>query len=623
MGIYDGPGDVTKDPANPVKGGVTSPDTIRKRIGATTGNSYPTNQFFGILDSEPDDITRKREDNPPFDWPSNKTHYVDGLNPKTPQTIQRGYMRSLITDPHVDIDPKGLGAPNRRLFFQFNPQAIQRSVSQTPGAMLPLLQSPEQLMQPVPGVSTFGFSLMFNRESEVNKGINPANVDSIDLPNGTPSLVSQVGVLADILVLDTITGQGISSDMIKALAQRQSDFLTQQMDAEKKALANLPEEDRAPTAGPFSALSSSETSVEALAEKFRVNLGNSAFLNPQPFRVMFSTLFMVEGIATNVDVNFTKFSQTMVPTQCTVNISMYALYIGFAKKNTFLYDNLINTAKDTTTQITKDEEVINQLKVGLSSVNFFKTTFNDDFFDKGGGFNVSIDATRTSNFAKAIEKKEIKDVKVRINIQYKLSLIPLITGNSPAVSVSLKSLTSNVATLTTSTAHGINVGSAITVTGVDATFDGNYTVLTVPTTTTLTYAKINANVVSVADTGSITAVNLGTTPTSEEWSASSLPLTYKGSNDIPLSKITDPLDNGLQCSDLVNILLTEQKKTVNRSDYISFRYSVELAGSGDTGVSVSAPLFYSEQKLNGALWGAGNTEFGKLLAVPSGVTKEK
>ena len=49
MGIYDGPGDVTVDPKNPKKGGVTSPDTQRKKISQTVGNSYPTNQFFGIL----------------------------------------------------------------------------------------------------------------------------------------------------------------------------------------------------------------------------------------------------------------------------------------------------------------------------------------------------------------------------------------------------------------------------------------------------------------------------------------------------------------------------------------------------------------------------------------------
>jgi tetrahydromethanopterin S-methyltransferase subunit B len=82
----------------------------------------------------------------------------------------------------------------------------------------------------------------------------------------------------------------------------------------------------------------------------------------------------------------------------------------------------------------------------------------------------------------------------------------VISDPTPAAkSVSNKSLTSNVATLTTSTAHGIAVGSAIVVAGVDATFNGSYTVIATPTTTTLTYAKINANIVSAVATGTVTA----------------------------------------------------------------------------------------------------------------------
>lgn len=82
----------------------------------------------------------------------------------------------------------------------------------------------------------------------------------------------------------------------------------------------------------------------------------------------------------------------------------------------------------------------------------------------------------------------------------------VISDPTPAAkSVSNKSLTSNVATLTTSTAHGIAVGSAIVVAGVDATFNGSYTVVATPTTTTLTYAKINANIVSAVATGTVTA----------------------------------------------------------------------------------------------------------------------
>jgi len=70
----------------------------------------------------------------------------------------------------------------------------------------------------------------------------------------------------------------------------------------------------------------------------------------------------------------------------------------------------------------------------------------------------------------------------------------------PAITVSIsnKALTSNVATLTTPTAHGLTVGMTITITGVDATFNGAYRITTVPTATTFTYAKTASNVTSTA-----------------------------------------------------------------------------------------------------------------------------
>jgi len=64
--------------------------------------------------------------------------------------------------------------------------------------------------------------------------------------------------------------------------------------------------------------------------------------------------------------------------------------------------------------------------------------------------------------------------------------------------VSNKALTSNVATLTTSTTHGFAVGDIVVVGTVDATFNGTYVVKAVPTTTTFTYDKTNANVTSAA-----------------------------------------------------------------------------------------------------------------------------
>jgi hypothetical protein len=69
--------------------------------------------------------------------------------------------------------------------------------------------------------------------------------------------------------------------------------------------------------------------------------------------------------------------------------------------------------------------------------------------------------------------------------------------------VSNKALTSNVATLTTSETHGFAVGDIAVVTGVDATFNGTHYVTGVPTTTTFTFAKENANVTSAVAAGSV------------------------------------------------------------------------------------------------------------------------
>jgi hypothetical protein len=67
-----------------------------------------------------------------------------------------------------------------------------------------------------------------------------------------------------------------------------------------------------------------------------------------------------------------------------------------------------------------------------------------------------------------------------------------------AGSVSNKALTTNVATLTTSAVHGLAIGDEVWVEGVDATFNGKYTVTGVPTTSTFTYAKTASNVASTA-----------------------------------------------------------------------------------------------------------------------------
>jgi hypothetical protein len=94
-----------------------------------------------------------------------------------------------------------------------------------------------------------------------------------------------------------------------------------------------------------------------------------------------------------------------------------------------------------------------------------------------------------------------------------LTIVPDAAGGIALVrtaTVTNKALTSNVATLTTSAAHNLEPGDSITVAGVDATFNGTFTIVATPTTTTLTYAKAASNVSSTASSGTITNTDSNT-----------------------------------------------------------------------------------------------------------------
>jgi N4-gp56 family major capsid protein len=88
-----------------------------------------------------------------------------------------------------------------------------------------------------------------------------------------------------------------------------------------------------------------------------------------------------------------------------------------------------------------------------------------------------------------------------------LNGLNLAAGIGTTVSVTNKALTSNVATLTTAVAHGLGVGQVVTVSGVDSTFNGTYTITVVGTTTTFSYAKTATDVTSAAATGTVTFTN--------------------------------------------------------------------------------------------------------------------
>jgi hypothetical protein len=82
-------------------------------------------------------------------------------------------------------------------------------------------------------------------------------------------------------------------------------------------------------------------------------------------------------------------------------------------------------------------------------------------------------------------------------------------ANSVGGTITNKELTSNVATLTTATAHGLSIGDEVWVQGVDSTFNStDLFTITAATTTTFSYTKAATNVVSAAVTSATALANV-------------------------------------------------------------------------------------------------------------------
>jgi len=106
-----------------------------------------------------------------------------------------------------------------------------------------------------------------------------------------------------------------------------------------------------------------------------------------------------------------------------------------------------------------------------------------------GGLSISTDGGTTftnKNMADGLGSSDVNAVFVDGTTIYAgTSASEKVIATSP---VTDREVTSNVVTLTTSTAHGLAVGSIVQVAGVD-TLDGNYSVTAVPSTTQFSYAK--------------------------------------------------------------------------------------------------------------------------------------
>lgn len=138
-----------------------------------------------------------------------------------------------------------------------------------------------------------------------------------------------------------------------------------------------------------------------------------------------------------------------------------------------------------------------------------------------GAIGTTADLMLGTGVAGVVETKTASQARSIIEVgtdayrtdERRISLGFLLTWGASPATIATVARSSNVATVTTSTAHGMIVGQFVEVNaGVDNTFDATgssfATVLSVPTTTSFTYANTGSNKSQTADSGTLTTWNV-------------------------------------------------------------------------------------------------------------------
>jgi len=166
-------------------------------------------------------------------------------------------------------------------------------------------------------------------------------------------------------------------------------------------------------------------------------------------------------------------------------------------------------------------------------------------------------------------------------------LYPLLGATATRLNISNKAITSNLATITTSAVHGITqVGTLVTIQGVDSTHDGTYTIHSIPTTSTFTYVSTTATQAStaVSPTG-IATFNTG---------ASGVTVGGLVSNKVVqnnIATITTSAAHGLAVQDYVAVTIGDaiydstQISIIAIPTTTTFSYIVTTASAATTAVS--------------------------------------
>ena len=109
-------------------------------------------------------------------------------------------------------------------------------------------------------------------------------------------------------------------------------------------------------------------------------------------------------------------------------------------------------------------------------------------------------ATLTTGYAHGLavnDRVAVRGVDATFNGDYVVTAVPAVSNKT----ITFRERTTNVAKLTTSAAHGFVAGQRINIVSSDSTFNGNFDVVSAPTSTTFTYTNSGTDLASTATTG--------------------------------------------------------------------------------------------------------------------------
>jgi uncharacterized repeat protein (TIGR02543 family) len=187
------------------------------------------------------------------------------------------------------------------------------------------------------------------------------------------------------------------------------------------------------------------------------------------------------------------------------------------------------------------------------------------------------------------------------------------TSNSGAmgsVSLTNRALTSGIATLTTSSAHGFVTGMRVTIAGATATFDGTYTISSTPTSTTFTYVRTGTSA-TVTSTNSSGTATLSTSATFNKGTPLVLPTASRAGYLFSGWYTTQSSDGAL-----VGAAGATYSPTSALTLYARFSgivYTINYSGNGNTGGTVPSTGSY-ETGSGAYVVGAGPTKVGYTFA---------